>query len=106
MTRVGIVGCGHTVFGRRTDATVQEIGLGPGIEGLMEAIVDSGLRAQAGMCLMDAGEGAPPGLVGDTDDVLARTEDLGAGLTAGQFDSHCQHFMLFDATQGRHSMAR
>ena len=49
----GLLGAAECLLGGTT--TVQEIGLGPGIEGLMEAIVDSGLRAQAGMCLMDEG---------------------------------------------------
>ena len=58
-------------------STIQEIGLGPGATGLLKAIEDSGIRAQAGMCLMDCGEGMPADLVGDTDRVLSDTVDLG-----------------------------
>jgi len=39
MTRVGIIGIGHTVFGRRSDATVQEIAF----EAYREALADAGL---------------------------------------------------------------
>ncbi len=71
----GLLGAAECLLGGTT--TVQEIGLGPGIDGLMEAIVDSGLRAQAGMCLMDEGVDLPAGLSAATDDVLARTVELG-----------------------------
>ena len=57
--------------------TVQDIGLGPGARGLLQALVDSRLRALAGQCLMDGGEGLPPALAGDTDRVLADTAALG-----------------------------
>lgn len=57
--------------------TIQEIGLGPGADGLMTAVRESRLRAQAGMCLMDGGEGMPRALCDDTDRVLDRTVDLG-----------------------------
>ena len=57
--------------------TIQEIGLGPGAAGLLKAISESGLRAQAGMCLMDTGEGMPSGLADDTDRVLSTTVALG-----------------------------
>ena len=57
--------------------TVQDIGLGPGIRGLLDGLLASRLRAISGQCLMDAGEGMPQGLVGDTDRVLADTEALG-----------------------------
>ena len=58
-------------------SAIQEIGLGPGAAGLLKAIDDSGIRAQAGMCLMDCGEGMPGNLLGDTDRVLSDTVDLG-----------------------------
>lgn len=57
--------------------TVQDIGIGPGAGGYLQALGDSGLRAIAGMCLMDAGEGVPAGLLADTDRVLADTEQFG-----------------------------
>jgi acetyl-CoA C-acetyltransferase len=41
--RVGIVGLGHTVFGRRTDATVQELAF----EAFAAALVDAGLERDA-----------------------------------------------------------
>ncbi len=57
--------------------TVQDIGLGPGAAGLLRALEDSGLRAVAGKCLMDAGEGLPDALREDTDATLAHTAELG-----------------------------
>ncbi len=60
--------------------TVQDIGIGPGAGGYLQALDDSGLRAIAGMCLMDAGEGVPAALLGDTDRLLADTESLGDGF--------------------------
>jgi cytosine/adenosine deaminase-related metal-dependent hydrolase len=57
--------------------TVQDIGIGPGSRGLLGALVESGLRAQAGKCLMDGGEGMPAGLCEDTEATLAETEELG-----------------------------
>jgi cytosine/adenosine deaminase-related metal-dependent hydrolase len=56
---------------------VQDIGLGPGARGLLRALVDSGLRARAGKCLMDGGEGLPDALAEDTDATLAHTAELG-----------------------------
>jgi acetyl-CoA C-acetyltransferase len=41
--RVGIVGIGHTPFGRRTDATVQELAC----EAFREALADAGLEREA-----------------------------------------------------------
>lgn len=60
--------------------TVQDIGLGPGAKGLLQGLADSGLRAIAGMCLMDTGEGVPDALLQDTDRALAETEGLGAAF--------------------------
>lgn len=57
--------------------TIQDIGIGPGVRGLLRAIDDSGLRALAGMCLMDSGEELPGGLQQDTDDALATTVEIG-----------------------------
>jgi cytosine/adenosine deaminase-related metal-dependent hydrolase len=57
--------------------TIQDIGLGPGARGLLEGIRDSGLRAVAGKCLMDGGEGLPARLAEATDATLAETEALG-----------------------------
>ena len=57
--------------------TIQDIGIGPGAPGLLQAIVDSGLRAQAGKCLMDEGEGLPAAMAEDPEATLAETEELG-----------------------------
>jgi len=57
--------------------TVQDIGIGPGAEGLLQALVDSRLRALAGQCLMDGGAGLPAALAGETEAVLAATVELG-----------------------------
>ena len=42
MTRVGVVGIGHTVFGRRSDATVQELAF----EAYRDALIDADLDPQ------------------------------------------------------------
>ena len=70
-----LLGAAECLLGGTT--SIQEIGLGPGIRGLLDAVVESGLRASAGMCLMDEGEALPPGLAARTDDVLRQTIDLG-----------------------------
>ncbi|HVT59179.1 MAG TPA: amidohydrolase family protein [Thermoanaerobaculia bacterium] len=70
-----MLGAAECLLGGTT--TVQDIGLGPGVRGLLDALVDSRLRALAGQCLMDSGEGLPAGLAGDTDAVLAATVALG-----------------------------
>ena len=57
--------------------TIQDIGIGPGAKGLLQAIADSGLRAVAGKCLMDEGDGLAEGLVEDPDAALAESEALG-----------------------------
>ncbi len=54
---------------------------------MLQAVVDSGLRAFAGQCLMDSGVGLPAALRQDTDFVLAETEALGdhfAGAANGR----------------------
>ncbi|MEO8503758.1 MAG: amidohydrolase family protein [Acidobacteriota bacterium] len=56
---------------------IQDIGIGPGAQGLLRALVDSGIRAVAGKCLMDAGDALPPALAEATDRTLADTESLG-----------------------------
>jgi cytosine/adenosine deaminase-related metal-dependent hydrolase len=57
--------------------TIQDIGLGRGARGLLQAIEESGLRALAGMCLMDEGEKLPDDLRQTTDRALAETASLG-----------------------------
>lgn len=71
----GLLGAIECLLGGTT--TVQDIGIGPGAPGLLRAIADSGLRAFAGQCLMDSGDGLPGPMRGDTDAVLAATESLG-----------------------------
>ncbi len=56
---------------------VQDIGLGPAAQGYLRALVDSRLRAIAGKCLMDTGDGLPPSMLEETDLALASTEALG-----------------------------
>ncbi len=70
-----MLGAAECLLGGTT--TIQDIGLGPGSRGLLEAIRDSGLRAVAGRCLMDAGPGLPAGLAEKTEAALAATEALG-----------------------------
>lgn len=57
--------------------TIQDIGIGLGARGLLRALGASGLRALAGKCLMDGGEGVPVPLAEDADTALAETEELG-----------------------------
>jgi 5-methylthioadenosine/S-adenosylhomocysteine deaminase len=71
----GLLGAAECLLGGTT--TIQDIGIGPGARGLLQAIADSGLRAFAGQCLMDSGDGMPPAFCRDTDLVLAETEALG-----------------------------
>lgn len=71
-----LLGAAECLLGGTT--TIQDIGIGPGAKGLLKAIDDSGLRALAGMCLMDEGEELPLGLRQDTDSALADTVALGS----------------------------
>jgi 5-methylthioadenosine/S-adenosylhomocysteine deaminase len=57
--------------------TIQDIGIGPGARGLLQAVARSGLRAVAGQCLMDCGDALPAAMRMDTDTALAATEALG-----------------------------
>lgn len=76
----GLLGAAECLLSGTT--TVQDIGLGPGARGLLSAVRKSGLRALAGVCLMDCGEGMPADLAGDTDAVLAETASLGDEVEA------------------------
>ncbi len=77
----GMLGAMECLLGGTT--TIQDIGIGPGAPGLLRAIEDSGLRAFAGQCLMDGGQGLPQAMRGDTDAVLAQTEALGERFESG-----------------------
>jgi 5-methylthioadenosine/S-adenosylhomocysteine deaminase len=81
----GLLGAAECLLGGTT--TIQDIGIGPGARGLLQAIADSGLRAFAGLCLMDSGDGLPSAMRQETDAVLAETEALGdrfAGTADGR----------------------
>ncbi len=70
----GMLGAADCLLSGTT--TVQEIGLVRGMEGIFRAVRDSGLRAVAGKCLMDAGDGVPPALLEDPAAALEEAEDL------------------------------
>lgn len=70
-----LMGAAECLLGGTT--TIQDIGIGPGARGYLEALEDSRLRAIAGKCLMDSGDGLPAALAGETDGELADTERLG-----------------------------
>jgi len=70
-----LLGAAECLLGGTT--TVQDIGIGPGARGLLEGLVVSRLRAVAGKCLMDSGDGLPIGLREDADRTLADSEALG-----------------------------
>lgn len=72
----GMLGAAECLLGGTT--TIQDIGIGPGVRGLLKALADSGLRAFAGPCLMDSGVTLPDGLRQDTDRALADAESLAA----------------------------
>jgi len=74
----GLLGAAECLLGGTT--TIQDIGIGPGARGLLQAVADSGLRAFAGQCLMDSGDALPAAMRQETDRVLAATEALGDEL--------------------------
>ncbi|MGH9379758.1 MAG: amidohydrolase family protein [Thermoanaerobaculia bacterium] len=76
----GLVGAAECLLSGTT--TVQDIGLGPAFRGLLRALDESGLRAVTGPCLMDAGEGMPGPLLGETERVLEEAEAFGRELAA------------------------
>lgn len=73
-----LLGAAECLLGGTT--AIQDIGIGPGANGLLRALADSGLRAFAGPCLMDSGDTLPEALKGETDRVLADAEALGTGF--------------------------
>lgn len=70
-----LLGAAECLLGGTT--TIQDIGIGPGARGYLQAMVDSRLRGLAGQCLMDVGDQLPAGLAAETDAVLSATEQLG-----------------------------
>ncbi len=56
--------------------TIQDIGIVHGMQGLLQAVRDTGMRAIAGKCLMDGGHGVPAGLAEDHRQALAAAESL------------------------------
>ncbi len=73
-----LLGAAECLLGGTT--TIQEIGLGPGADGLIAGILESGLRGFAGKCLMDVGEGLPERLAEPAERGLAEAEELGDRL--------------------------
>lgn len=71
----GLLGAAECLLGGTT--TIQDIGIGPGASGLLQAIEDSGLSGFAGLCLMDCGDGLPDRMRQATDAALTETEALG-----------------------------
>src|SRR5215510_14540 len=77
----GLLGAAECLLGGTT--TIQDIGIGPGARGLLDAIAASGLRAFAGQCLMDFGAELPAPMRSSTDAALAATEALGDRFDQG-----------------------
>jgi len=73
-----LLGAAECLLGGTT--TIQEIGIGPEAEALLDGIVASGLRGFAGKCLMDTGEGLPERLREPTARCLDEAETLGERL--------------------------
>lgn len=76
-----LLGAAECLLGGTT--TIQDIGIGPGARGLLDAIAASGLRAFAGQCLMDSGAELPAAMRSETDVALAATEALGERFDQG-----------------------
>ena len=76
-----LLGAAECLLGGTT--TIQDIGIGPGARGLLDAIAASGLRAFAGQCLMDSGAELPAAMRAKTDVALADTEALGERFDQG-----------------------
>ena len=74
----GLLGAAECLLGGTT--TIQDIGIGPGARGLLQAIADSGLRAFAGLCLMDSGDGLPAAMRQETDARARRDRGPGRPL--------------------------
>ena len=75
-----LLGAAECLLGGTT--TIQEIGIGPEAEALLDGIAESGLRGFAGKCLMDQGDGLPARLREPTSACLDEAERLGERLAA------------------------
>lgn len=78
--------------------TIQDIGIVAHMGAVLQAVVDLGLRAVAGKCLMDEGHGVPAGLAEPTEVALAEARALHAAWH-GQADGRittvlCPRFIL------------
>jgi 5-methylthioadenosine/S-adenosylhomocysteine deaminase len=73
-----LLGAAECLLGGTT--TIQEIGLGPEAEALLDGVAESGLGGFAGKCLMDAGDGLPERLREPTSACLDEAERLGERL--------------------------
>jgi cytosine/adenosine deaminase-related metal-dependent hydrolase len=69
------LGAAQLLLGGTT--SIQEIGLGPEAEALVDAVLESGLRGFAGKCLMDEGDGLPARMAEPTAAALAEAVRLG-----------------------------
>jgi 5-methylthioadenosine/S-adenosylhomocysteine deaminase len=76
-----LLGAAECLLGGTT--TIQDIGIGKGARGYLQALRDARLRAVAGKCLMDFGENLPTALIQPTDFLLAEAEELGAEFDQG-----------------------
>lgn len=78
--------------------TIGEMGLSRHMDAIFQAIADSGIRAVAGKCLMDAAPGVPDELVDDPVDAVAEAEaliDAWDGTDEGRIvGSVCPRFIL------------
>ena len=78
--------------------TIGEMGLSRHMDAIFQAIEDSGIRAVAGKCLMDAAPGVPDELVDDPVDAIAQAEaliDAWHGTDDGRIvGSVCPRFIL------------
>lgn len=92
----GMLGASDCLLSGTT--TIQEIGLVREMESIYRAIDDSGLRAVAGKCLMDWGEGVPARLLEDTASSLREAEALAtrwSGAAEGRIRTAvCPRFVL------------
>jgi len=70
----GMLGAMDCLLGGTT--TIQDIGIVKGMNGIFRAVHDSGLRAIAGKCLMDRGEGVPRRLQEEPSVALSEAREL------------------------------